>query len=77
VQIKTNFAAGQIGFRGSADLMLVIGVREDGTWHELYFGPFEAVRAIARFSARGNKHMVPVSKLPPVLPAGEGAKPVA
>jgi hypothetical protein len=64
VQIKTNYAADQIGFRGSADLMLVIGVRNDGTWQELYFGSFDEVRKIARFSARDNKHMVPISKLP-------------
>src|SRR5262249_56609750 len=64
VQIKTNYAADQIGLRGMADLMLVIGVRDDGTWHELYFGPFEAVLKLARRSERDNKYMVPVSKLP-------------
>ena len=41
VQIKTNYAADQIGFRGQADLMLVIGVRYDGSWEEIYFGDFE------------------------------------
>jgi len=63
VQIKTNYAAKQIGFRGSADLMLVIGVNDDGTWEELFFGSFEPVKAAARFSARDNKHMVAITKL--------------
>ena len=30
VQVKTNHAANQIGFRGDADLMLVIHVHKDG-----------------------------------------------
>ena len=43
VQIKTNYAASQIGFRGVSELMLVVGVNNDGSWEELYFGPFEQV----------------------------------
>jgi hypothetical protein len=68
VQIKTNYAASQIGFRGESDLMLVIGVREDGSWKELYFGPFQPVKDAARFSARDNKHMLAVSKLVKLVP---------
>ncbi len=64
VQIKTNQAANQIGFRGIADLMLVIGIRDDGSWYELYFGPFDVIQKLSRYSARDNKHMVAVSKLP-------------
>ena len=63
VQIKTNFASVDIGFRGDADLLLVLGIKEDGSWHELYFGPYAAVKEQARFSARDNKHMIAVSKL--------------
>lgn len=63
VQIKTNHASRDIGFRGEADLLLVIQVASDGTWQELYFGPFAAVKAIARYSQRDNKFMVPVYKL--------------
>lgn len=63
VQIKTNYAATQIGFRGSADLLLVVGVEDDGTWKEIYFGPFLPVKEAARFSARDNKHMIAVAKL--------------
>ena len=63
VQIKTNFAASQIGFRGEADLLLVIGVREDGLWEEIYYGPFLPIQQNARFSARDNKHMIAISKL--------------
>lgn len=63
VQIKTNYAANQIGFRGSADLLLVIGVNDDGSWQEIYYGSFESVKQAARFSARDNKHMIAISKL--------------
>lgn len=63
VQIKTNFAANQIGFRGEADLLLVVGVSEDGSWQELYYGPFSSVQERARYSARDNKSMIAISKL--------------
>lgn len=63
VQIKTNYSADQIGFRGSADLMLVIGVKPDGSWELIYYGDFANVKAVARYSARDNKHMIAVSKL--------------
>ena len=69
VQIKTNYAAAQIGFRGAADLLLVIGVEDDGTWREIYFGPFAPVKDAARFSARDNKHMIAIAKLRLLLPA--------
>ena len=32
VQIKANHAAKQIGFRGEADLLLVVKVEADGDW---------------------------------------------
>jgi Family of unknown function (DUF6998) len=63
VQIKTNFAANQIGFRGEADQLLVIGVEENGDWHEIYYGDFEVVKNHSRYSARDNKHMIAISKL--------------
>lgn len=63
VQIKTNFAANQIGFRGEADLLLVLGIHEDGSWEEIYFGAYRSVKEQARYSARDNKHMIAVSKL--------------
>lgn len=63
VQVKASHSADQIGFRGDADLMLVLKVALDGTWEEIYFGDFARVKALARYSARDNKHMVPVAKL--------------
>jgi hypothetical protein len=63
VQIKANYAADQIGFRGDAELLLVVGVKDDGSWEEIYYGPFAPVKTQARFSARDNKHMIPVKKL--------------
>ncbi|KRA82543.1 DUF6998 domain-containing protein [Altererythrobacter sp. Root672] len=63
VQIKANRAAGQIGFRGEADLLLVLGVSHDGQCTEIYFGPFAKAKELARYSGRDNKHMVPVRQL--------------
>ena len=63
VQIKTNHAASQIGFRGTADLMLVIGITDDGEWSEIYYGSFEVVAKASRFSSRDNKRMISKSKL--------------
>jgi len=63
VQIKTNFASVDIGFRGEADLLLVLGIKSDGSWSELYFGPYAKVKAKARYSARDNKYMIAVTRL--------------
>ena len=63
VAIKANHAAQMIGFRGDADLLLVVGVEEDGSWHEIYYGSFQAVKAISNFSKRDNKYMISISKL--------------
>lgn len=63
VQVKTNHAASQIGFRGKADLMLVLHVEADGEWEEVYFGPFAPVKAGSRHSARDNKEMIAITKL--------------
>lgn len=41
VQVKANHAASQIGFRGQADLMLVLKIDITGEWEEVYYGPFE------------------------------------
>ena len=63
VQIKTNHAASMIGYRGNADLMLVIHVKADGEWEEIYFGNFQKVDENSNFSKRDNKHTIPISKL--------------
>jgi len=63
IQIKTNYHAKQIGFRGEADLLLVVGVNPDGSWQEIYYGDFAIVRDNSRYSARDNKHMIALSKL--------------
>ncbi|MBD9480789.1 hypothetical protein [Pseudoxanthomonas sp. PXM02] len=75
VQIKTNFASSQIGFRGQADLLLVLGIRHDGSWEEIYFGPYAAVKELARFSGRDNKHMISVTKLKALVTANNSFKP--
>jgi len=63
VQVKTNHSADQIGFRGTADLLLVVKVDESGSWQELYYGDFAAVQTESRRSERDNKWMIAVSKL--------------
>ncbi len=63
VQIKASHAANQIGFRGVADLLLVIKVSTDGSWEEVYYGAFNPVLEIARYSARDNKHTTTISRL--------------
>lgn len=63
VQVKTNHASSQIGFRGSADLMLVLHVSISGEWEEVYYGPFAPVLAGSRHSARDNKEMISITKL--------------
>jgi hypothetical protein len=63
VQIKANHAASQIGFRGEADLLLVLKVEVNGQWNEVYYGPFAAAKERARYSARDNKHMLAVRHL--------------
>ncbi|MXO50148.1 hypothetical protein GRI42_02375 [Erythrobacter gaetbuli] len=70
VQIKANHAASQIGFRGEADLLLVLKVDTDGSWEEIYFGSFAAVKTVSRYSARDNKHMVAITKLKTIDPPG-------
>jgi hypothetical protein len=63
VQVKTNHASSQIGFRGRADLMLVIHVFDNGEWEQIYYGDFEPVLRESRHSARDNKEMIAISKL--------------
>jgi hypothetical protein len=63
VQIKANHAASQIGFRGEADLLLVLEVETNGQWNEIYYGSFADAKALARYSGRDNKHMVAVRQL--------------
>jgi hypothetical protein len=63
VQVKTNHASTQIGFRGKADLMLVLHVLTNGDWDEVYYGPFDLVDAASRYSARDNKKMIAITKL--------------
>ena len=63
VQIKANHEAGMIGYRGEADLMLVIQIQDDGDWKQLYYGDFQQVKDVSRYSARDNKYMVSRKKL--------------
>jgi uncharacterized protein DUF6998 len=70
VQVKANYAASQIGFRGDADMLLCLKIDLNGDWTEIYYGDFELVKKAARYSARDNKHMVPVSALLKIAKSG-------
>jgi hypothetical protein len=76
VQVKTNFAATQIGFRGEADLLLCLKIDETGDWREIYYGDFGLVKQVARYSARDNKHMVPLIILQRIASAGYTMPPI-
>ena len=43
--------------------MLVIHVKTDGEWDEVYFGDFSRVKEVSRYSARDNKSTCTISKL--------------
>ncbi|NLS69330.1 hypothetical protein E3H11_10440 [Bradyrhizobium brasilense] len=70
VQVKANYAASQIGFRGEADLLLCLKIDLTGDWTEIYYGDFSLVKQAARHSARDNKSMVPVTVLTKLKEAG-------
>ncbi len=63
VQIKTVYAANQIGFRGQADYLLVIKVESDGSWREIYYDDFAAAMPLSTYSKRDNKRVITLSKL--------------
>jgi hypothetical protein len=62
VQIKVTTSL-QIGFRGDADLMLVLRIKDTGDWEEIYFGPFADVVSGAAYSKRDNKQVVQTGRL--------------
>ena len=63
VQIKTNHAASMVGYRGEADLFLVIHVDSKGDYEEIYYGDFDIVKENSNFSKRDNKRTITISKL--------------
>jgi hypothetical protein len=44
-------------------MLLVISVKQDGSWEQIYYGAFIPVKEQARFSARDNKRMIAVTRL--------------
>jgi intein/homing endonuclease len=63
VQIRANHSSSTIGFRGEADLLLVLKIESSAEWRELYYGSFKPVKEKAAYSKRDNKYMIPVGKL--------------
>jgi hypothetical protein len=63
VQIKANYSSSTTGFRGEADLLLVLKIESNTEWRELYYGPFKPVKEKATYSKRDNKHMISVARL--------------
>ncbi len=71
VQVKANHSSSTIGFRGEADLLLVLKIESNAEWREIYFGPFKTVREKANYSKRDNKHTIPVAKLQELSKSGK------
>lgn len=63
VQVKANHSSSTIGFRGSADYLLVLKIESDGSYEEIFYGPFKTVEAQSNFSKRDNKRTMTISKL--------------
>ena len=63
VQIKANYSAKQVGFRGEADFLLVLSIRNDASFDEVYFGSFDLAKSHSNYSSRDNKWMVGIQKL--------------
>jgi len=63
VQIKANHSSATIGFRGEADLLLVLKIESNAEWREMYYGPFKPVKEKATYSKRDNKYMIQITKL--------------
>jgi len=62
VQIKANHSSSTIGFRGEADLLLVLKIESSAEWKELYYGPFKPIKDQASYSKRDNKYTIPIAK---------------
>ena len=71
VQVKANHSSSTIGFRGEADLLLVLKIESNAEWREIYFGPFKTVKEKANYSKRDNKHTIPVAKLQELSKSGK------
>lgn len=63
VQVKTNFAASQIGFRGEADLVLCLRNRPKRRLDGGLLRRLSVIKKVARYSARDNKSMVALTVL--------------
>jgi len=62
VQIKANHSSSTIGFRGEADLLLVLKIESSAEWKEVYYGPFKPIKDQASYSKRDNKYTIPIAK---------------
>jgi hypothetical protein len=51
-------------------MLLCLKIDLNGDWTEIYYGDFALVKQAARYSARDNKHMVPVSALLKIAKSG-------
>ena len=63
VQVKTNHSAKMVGYRGEADIMLVLHIDSVGNWEEIYYGDFQKIKENSNYSSRDNKHTITISKL--------------
>ena len=71
VQVKANHSANMIGFRGLADLMLVLHIDSSGNYDEVYFGSFDKVLKNSSRSERDNKNTITIAKLKKLAQQGD------
>ncbi len=63
VQIKANHSSSTIGFRGEADLLLVLKIESSAEWQELYYGPFKTSQGESNLLEMRQQVHDPVAKL--------------
>jgi hypothetical protein len=62
VQIKACLHSKQVSFRGKAQMLLVLGIRRNGDYDQIYTGPFEALPD-GSWSGTDTKHVVQRAQL--------------
>ena len=67
IQIKANYASNLIWLNGEADLLLVIKIKVEGTWDDVYFGDFLKALSIANYSKRDNKYSISITALRKII----------
>lgn len=63
IQIKTMFKGDVPGYRGTCDDFMLFKLDGDGLPHVAYYGAYEEVHALSRYSRTDNKRMINLTKV--------------